>query len=104
MTWDSSKAVRAILIAALLVLSGCQLEEPLAWGTVISVQDAERGEYSQEPAKHDDDHPLVPEVGWEIVVELDDGGAVTLTRNGGRRYEPGERVRLLVDDDGALLL
>lgn len=99
--------MRAILIAAILAaaasLAACQIEDAAAWGTVVSVQDAERGEHFEDLAKYDD-HPLVPEVGWEIVVQLDDGAAVTVMHNGTRRYEPGERVRLLVDDDGALLL
>jgi outer membrane lipoprotein SlyB len=46
----------------------------------------------------------VPEVAWQVEVRLDDGAAVTVIHNGPRRYEPGERVRLLVDPDGALLL
>jgi hypothetical protein len=100
--------VRAILIAAILAaaasLAACQIEEAAAWGTVVSVQDAEGGEHLEDLARYDDDHPLVPEVGWEIVVQLDDGAAVTVMHNGTRRYEPGERVRLFVDDDGALLL
>jgi hypothetical protein len=97
-----------MILAAAASLAGCGLEEAagddsLAWGTVLSVQDAEQAETPEALAKHDD-HPLVPEVGWEIVVQPDDGAAVTLMHNGTRRYEPGERVRLLVDDDGALLL
>jgi outer membrane lipoprotein SlyB len=96
------------MLAAAASLAACGLEgavgdDTFAWGTVLTIQDADRGEESEEAAKHDD-HPLVPEVGWEIVVQLDDGAAVTLMHNGTRRYEPGERVRLLIDDDGALLL
>jgi hypothetical protein len=92
----------ALLVAAAAALSACQIEDA-AWGTVVSVHDVDRGEDLEDLAKYDD-HPLVPEVGWEIVVVLDDGDAVTLTHNGARRYAPGERVRLLLDDDGALLL
>lgn len=99
--------MRAILIAAILAaaasLAACQIEDAAAWGTVVSVQDAERDKDLEDLAKYYD-HPLVPEVGWEIVVQLDDGAAVTVMHYGTRRYEPGERVRLLVDDDGALLL
>jgi hypothetical protein len=99
--------VRALLAAAILAaaasLAACQIEEVAAWGTVLSVQDAQGGEHFEDLSKYDD-HPLVPEVGWEIVVQLDDGAAVTVTHNGTRRYEPGERVRLLVDADEALLL
>jgi len=46
----------------------------------------------------------VREVGWRVEVRLDDGKAVTVTHAGTRRYEPGERVRLLLDAQGALLL
>jgi len=104
--------VRAILIAAILAaaasLAACQTEDAAgdddtAWGTVVSVQEAERGDNLEELAKHYD-HLLVPEVAWQIVVRLDDGAAVTVTHNGTRRYDPGERVRLLIDDEGALLL
>jgi hypothetical protein len=97
-----------MILAATASLAACGLEEAVgddspAWGTVVSVGDAQGAENPEELAKHDD-HPLVPEVGWEIVVQLDDGTAATVMHNGTRRYEPGERVRLFVDDDGALLL
>ena len=49
-------------------------------------------------------HPLVPEVAWQVEVRLDDGSAVTVTHEGARRYKPGERVRVLLDEAGALLL
>jgi hypothetical protein len=98
----------ALCLAAAASLAACGLEDAVgddspAWGTVLSVQDAQGGEHLEELAKYDD-HPLVPEVGWEIVVQLDDGAEVTVMHNGTRRYEPGERVPLFVDDDGALLL
>lgn len=98
--------MRAILLAAALALAGCQLEQPTLGGTVVSVMEAERGEdlaYLEESAKHYDD-PLVPEVGWKVEVRLDDGSAVTVIQTGPRRHEPGERVRLLRDAEGALLL
>lgn len=50
------------------------------------------------------EHPLAPDAGWEIVVQLDEGAPVTVMHNGTRRYEPGERVRVLIDEAGALLL
>ena len=46
----------------------------------------------------------MPEVAWKVEVQLDDGSQVTAVRTGARRYVPGERVRLLIDADGALLL
>ena len=82
------------------------MDESTLGGTVVSVMEAERSEglhYLEESAKHYED-PLVPEVAWQVEVRLDDGPAVTVIHNGPRRYEPGERVRLLVDPGGALLL
>lgn len=98
----------ALVLAAAASLAACALEDTIgddsaAWGTVVSVQDAERGEEPEALAKYDD-HPLVPELGWEIVVQLDDGAAVTVMHSGTRHYEPGERVLLLKGDDGELLL
>lgn len=95
--------VRALLLAALLALAGCQFQEPTVAGTVVSVMEIDLGREPRDPAKHYED-PLVPEVAWQIEVELADGNAVTVTHEGERRYEPGERVRLLLDERGALLL
>lgn len=72
-------------------------------GTVLHVEEVERVEQAELDWRHYED-PLVPEVGWRVEVRLDDGSAVTLTHAGTRRYEPGERVRLLVDSQGELLL
>ena len=41
------------------------------------------------------EHSLNAETGDELIVRLDDGRAVTLRLNGGQRFQPGERVRLL---------
>lgn len=103
------RLILALSLAAAASLAGCGLEDAvgddsLAWGTVVSVQDAEGGEHLEEDLAKYDDHPLVPEVGWEIVLQLDDGAEVTVMHNGTRRYEPGERVPLFVDDYGELLL
>lgn len=98
--------MRALLLAAALALAGCQLDEHLLGGTVVSVMEAERGEgfdYREESARQYED-PLVPEVAWRVEVQLDDGPAVTVMHNGPRRYEPGARVRLLVDGNGDLFL
>jgi outer membrane lipoprotein SlyB len=99
----------ALVVAAAASLSACRMEhamgeDTIGWGTVLSVQDAPRDEDREELTKYDDDHPRVPEVGWKIVVQPDDGDAVVVLHNGTRRYTPGERVRLLFEDDGALLL
>jgi hypothetical protein len=95
--------IRVIVAAALIVLAGCQVEQPLLGGTVLDVTEIDLGLEPKDPAKYYED-PLVPEVAWQVEVQLDDGSAVTVPHNGTRRYEPGERVRLLVREDGRLLL
>ena len=96
--------MRTLLIGALIALAGCQLDEPTLGGTIISVMEAEGGESAREESPRQYEDPLVPEVAWKIEVRLDDGADVTVMHTGSRRYEPGARVRLLVDDEGALLL
>lgn len=95
--------MRAILAAAIVALAGCQLQEPTLRGTVVAVMEAPQLEELEESAKYYES-PLVPEIAWTVEVRLDDGAAVSVIHNGPRRFEPGERVRLLVDEDGALLL
>jgi len=85
--------VRALLISALVALGGCELDEPIAWGTVVSVQEMEVLENAQDSGKHYED-PLVPEVAWKLEVRLDDGA--TIVHDTSRRYAPGERVRVLI--------
>ena len=90
----------------MLAIAGCQVDESTLGGTVVSVMEAERGEgleWLEESAKHYED-PLVLEVAWKVEVQLDNGGAVTVIQSGPRRHEPGERVRLLRDSEGGLLL
>jgi outer membrane lipoprotein SlyB len=96
--------VRALLAAVVLALAlaGCQLDQPTIGGTVVSVIEADGGEDSQESPTYYEP-PIVPEVAWKVEVRLDDGSEVTVTTHG-RRYEPGERVRLLKDEEGELLL
>lgn len=98
-------ALRALLVAALVALAGCQHPEPpLLAGTVIDVAEA------QAPAEEPDDSgkayepPMVPEVAWKVDVRLDDGSTVSVIHNGARRYGPGDRVSMIIDSDGALLL
>jgi hypothetical protein len=92
----------SLAAAALLALAGCQLQEPTVRGTVVAVTEVPV-EGLEESARHYE-HPLVPEVAWQVQVQLDDGRAVTVTPSGDRRYQAGERVRLLVDAERALLL
>lgn len=96
--------MRALLVAALLALAGCQLQEPALPGTVVSVVAIENSEPEREDSAKYYEHPLVPEVAWQVEVRLKDGSSVTVTHEGRRRYEPGERVRVLLDEEGALLL
>ena len=96
--------MRALLAAVVLALAlaGCQLDEPTIGGTVVAVTEAEGGEDFEESPRYYEP-PVVPEVAWKVEVRLDDGSDVTVTSRG-RRYEPGERVRLLKDEYGELLL
>jgi len=95
--------VRAFVLAVLVALAGCQIQERTVPGTVVSVLDLPAREQAEDSGKHYED-PLVPEVAWKVRVRLDDGTEVTTMHAGSRRYEPGERVRLLLNEDGALLL
>jgi outer membrane lipoprotein SlyB len=92
-----------LILAAALALAGCQVQEPTSLGTVLSVQEAKQA-LPEDLLKFDDDNIRVPEVAWQVEVQLDDGSQVTALQSGSRRYAPGERVRVLVDADGALLL
>ena len=96
--------MRSIALAVLLALAGCQLQEPTLPGTVVSVVAIEPSEAEGEDLARYYEHPLVPEVAWQVEVRLKDGSSVTVTHEGPRRYEPGERVRVLLDEEGPLLL
>jgi hypothetical protein len=95
--------IRFAALALALVLAGCQVQEPTAPGTVVAVQET-RQALPEELLRFDDDDLRFPEVAWKVEVQLDDGSHVTATTTGARRYAPGERVRLVIDADGALLL
>ena len=91
--------MRALLVAALLALGGCELDDPIAWGTVVSVQEMVVLENVEDSGKHYE-HPLEPEVAWKVEVRLDDGA--TITQDSRRRYAPGERVHVLIPVSHAL--
>jgi hypothetical protein len=91
----------ALLLAA--ALAACEAEDFITWGTVVGVEEMETAEVAPEPELHDDDL-RIPEVGWKLELRLDGGETVSLEHNGNRRFERGERVRLLKSDDGQLLL
>jgi hypothetical protein len=95
--------LRFAALALALALAGCQVQERTAPGTVVGVQEA-RPALSEELLQFDDDNLRFPEVAWKVEIQLDDGSHVTATTSGARRYLPGERVRLILDADGALLL
>lgn len=95
---------KALLVAALLALAGCQLDEPTVGGTIVAVAEIEPAESRDDESGKYYDPPMVPEVAWKVEVQLDNGSTASVTHNGSRRYAPGERVRLIVDEDGELLL
>lgn len=97
-------SLKALFLAAALLAAGCQVQEPTAPGTVVDVREAHTASLPEELLKFDDDNLRFPEVAWKVEVQLDDGSHVTAITTGARRYAPGERVRLLIDADGALLL
>lgn len=93
----------ALVLASAALLSACQVQEPTAPGTVLSVQETKQA-LPEDLVKFDDDNLRLPEVAWQVEVQLDDGSQVSTLHTGARRYAPGERVRVLIDADGALLL
>lgn len=95
--------MRALLIAALVALAGCEFDEPTLGGTILNVVEADRGGEA-EPSPKTYENLLVPEIAWKVEVRLDDGAELTVIRNGEKRYAPGDRVRVLKAEDGALLL
>ena len=99
--------MKSLLAAVALALAACGpqyhgVDDGIAWGRVLSVAELPGDELHELALSYD--HILVPEIAWEVVVRLDGGEAVTVTHSGMRRVEPGERVRVLFDDDGVLLL
>jgi hypothetical protein len=94
----------ALILALGIAVAGCQVQEPTAPGTVVAVEEAHHQPLSEELLQFDDDNIRMPEVAWKVEVQLDDGSHVTAIATGQRRYMPGDRVRLLRDANGALLL
>lgn len=98
------KKLMLILYTGALLLAGCHAQELTSPGTVVAVQEQRPHPVPEELLQFDDDNLRMPEVAWKVEVQLDDGSHVTAIASGARRYTPGERVRLLIDADGALLL
>lgn len=94
--------ILSVLVLA-LALAACQAEPTTLAGTVLSVEETKQA-LPEDLLKFDDDNIRVPEVAWKVEVELKDGSRVTATYTGERRFAPGDRVRVLVEEDGALLL
>jgi hypothetical protein len=99
--------MRRLRIAALalagFIVAGCDTDDFTIGATVMAVQEVHAGKEPEELTLRDEDI-RIPEVGWRIELRLDDGEQVSLDRSGGRRYQPGERVRVLKNDEGDLLL
>lgn len=96
------KGLAAGLLAAAAGLAGCEADDFAAWATVVGVDELEaRDSVDERSAPYEEQ--LVPEAGWRVELRLDDGSAMSVTRSG-RRYEPGERVRVLKTPEGRLLL
>jgi hypothetical protein len=97
--------VRTFLAAVFLglALGACGTREPIAEGTVVGVQEIVQPEEREDSGRYYEP-PMVPEVAWKVDVRLDDGSELSLGHRGDKRYAPGERVRLLIDEEGALLL
>jgi hypothetical protein len=96
--------LRALLLSTALLLAACEAPDPTEPGTVVAVHEARQPHVSEELLKFDDDNLRMPEVAWKVEVQLDDGSHVVALATGPRRYLPGDRVRLLIDANGALLL
>jgi hypothetical protein len=92
--------MRAFVLALALGLAACT--DAVLDGVVESVHEVDLRTLENLAARYE--HPLVPEVAWQVTVRLPDGAVVTFQRGSERRYEPGERVRLLNAEDGPLLL
>lgn len=93
--------MRTLVLGLALALAACTTDSVVG-GVVESVHEVDLS--SMEARAKSYEHPLVPEVAWKVTVRLDDGAEVTFLRGDERRYEPGERVRLLNAEDGPLLL
>ena len=86
-----------------LGLSACEGEDFKTWATVTAVQEIERQAPEEEVRPYEEDL-RTPQPAFEVELRTDDGDRVTLEHHGERRYAPGERVRVIKADSGALLL
>lgn len=98
------KALAAGLLAvAAAALGGCEEDDLATWATVVEVDELEsRSAVDERSAPYEEQLEFDP--AWRVELQLDDGAAISLVRSGERRFEPGERVRVLKTPDGRLLL
>ncbi len=97
------KVVLATLLAMAAGLAGCEADDFVAWATVVGVDELEAQDAVDERSAPYEEQ-LQADPAWRVELRLDDGSTVRVTRNGERRYEPGDRVRVLRTADGRLLL
>jgi hypothetical protein len=99
--WLRVLSITAVGLFPVFSLTAC--EDFTTWATVTAVQEVETAEAQEEAGPHEEDL-RAPPPHFELELRLDDGEMLSLQHNGARRYMPGERVRLLKDDAGELLL
>ena len=102
--------MRALLIAALLLLGACsgglapgQAAQNLLPGVVESVAQVEP-DSAPEPDPQRDQDDLAAPSGTELVVRLDDGRTVVLSYTGPRNFAAGQRVRVHLDERSAFVM
>ena len=102
MSWLRVLAIAAVGLFIAFSMSACSPEDFTTWATVTSVRELE----VPEPDQHRlyDDDLRVPPPHYQVDLRLEDGKTVSLEHNGERRYAPGERIKVLRDRTGALLL
>lgn len=93
--------MRALVLALTLALAACGGNHPVMDGVVEAVHEVDLGVMHDLAKQYE--HPLVPEVAWKVTVRAEDGSEITVIEPE-RRYQPGERVRLLNSKEGPLLL
>lgn len=91
------------MAVVILSLYACEGGDFTTWATVTAVQEVER-HAPEEEVKAYEEELRTPEPAFEVELRTDDGDRVTLEHHGERRYAPGERVRVIKGDAGALLL